>query len=541
MNNITIWRYGNTETIYKMKQLYIILFLLAGCITPVSRVSSQSIVLSKDFKLSSPFSEPDGRSDVVKINATDFVTLAKVKGSQTGKSDFTMERYNSDLNAVWAVPLSAENSEDYKDLYFNGKEIVLLSVVHLESEKKTKLEAYGFDPKDGNKLWSKELESFQVGDWDNNMSKGKVKESFIDLVCEHTNQDFVTPFEYKHNINFSPDQTKFVSFVYNYGEANLTANVSVYDNSCNLLKRGKVAIDNNYTNYGIFINNAGKTFMLNANNIGKVNFIQFDMDTKDFILVDLPPTNFAKDDFHVHFHTDEIAFVGNTEVRDGKIFGVMYSKFNFKEKKVEFSIFEDFGVGFKSEVENARKNNKQMKGVEDWLDYDITHFIVNKEEEVLMVLEKRALHADGYPHIGRGTFDKSHKVEFTGHVQAETILMFSFDRNGDLNWRNYILKNQIYPAGDGLNTVSFVLDNSLKDQLRILYASSENMDGSLKALNLLYIDRATGKISKNISLPNDNKLTLVRDYTFFNEDNTLVIVGKKGMLGKASMIIRYKL
>ena len=438
-------------------------------------------------------------------------------------------------------PPSVESSEDYKDLYFNGKEIVLLSVVHLESEKKTKLEAYAFDPKDGKKLWSKELEDFQVGDWENHLHKGKVKESFTDLICEHSNQDFITPFEYKHNIHFSPDHSKFVSYVYNYGEQNLTATVSVYDNSCNLLKRGKVFVDNDYTNYGVFINNKGETFILNANNIGKVNFIRFDMETKDFVLLDLAPTNFMKDDFHVQFVSDDVAYVGNSEMKDGKIFGVMYSKFNFKEKKVELSIYEEFGADFKGKIENARKNSKQMKGEEDWLDYDITHFIVNENEEVLMLVEKRALHADGYPHVGRGTFDKSHKVEFTGHVQAETIILMSFDKNADLKWKDFILKNQVYPAGDGLNTVSFVLDNSLPSELRILYTSSENMDGSLRALNLLYVNKETGAVNKNLSLPNDNKLTLVKDYTVFNEDNSLVVVGKKGLLGKASMIVRYKL
>jgi hypothetical protein len=380
-----------------------------------------------------------------------------------------------------------------------------------------------------------------VEDWQANPHKGKVKESFIDLICEHVNQDFVTPFEYKHNINFSDDQSKFVSYVYNYGESNLTASVSVYDNSGNLLSRGKVSIDNGYTNHGIYINNAGKVFILNADNIGKVNFMQYDLSTKDFQLLDLPPSNFAKDDFHVQFFDNDVIFVGNSEVRDGKIFGVMYSKFNFKTRQVESSIFEEFGQEFKAKIIAARKNNKLMKGEEDWLDYDITNFIVDKNEEVLMVLEKRSLHADGYPHVGRGTFDKSHKVEFTGHVQAETIIALSFDKNTDLKWKNFILKNQVYPAGDGLNTISFVLDNSLPAEIRILYASSENMDGSLRSINLVSLNKETGEVLKTKALPNDGKLTIVKDYSLFTNDNSLIMVGKKGLLGKASMVVKYKL
>ena len=519
-----------------MRFFYITLFVIWGCASPVTTVNSQSVATTKEFKLGSPFSEPDGRNDIVKISSTDFVTLAKVKGSQSGKSDFMLERYDASLNTVWQLPLSVESYEDYKDIYFNGKEVVLLSVIHNQSEKKTKLEGYGFDVKDG-----KELESYTVGDWQNNMGKGRVKESFIDVICEHSNQDFITPFEYKHNISFSPDQSKFVSYVYNYGETNLTASVCVYDNSCNLLKKGKVAIDNGFTNHGIYVNNTGDIFILNANNIGKVNFIKYNLDTKDFSLLDLPPSNFLKDDFHVQFFSNDIIFVGNSEVKEGKIFGVMYSKFNFQTKKVDISIFEEFDGGFKSKIVNARKNNKQMRGEEDWLDYDITHFIVDKNEEVLVILEKRALHADGYPHIGRETFDKSHKGEVTGHIQTETIIMLSFDKNADLKWRNFILKNQIYPANDGLNTVSFILDNTLAGSLRILYAGSEKSDGTLQSINLVTVSKETGDVVNTKVLPNDNKLTLVREYSLFTEDNSLVIVGKKGMLGKASMIARYKL
>jgi hypothetical protein len=510
------------------------------CASPVANVSSQSVVLSKDFRLTSPFSEPDGRNDVVKINATDFIAIAKVKGSQTGKSDFVIERYNQELNSLWQSPVSVDSYEDFREMYFNGKDLVLLSVVHKEAEKKTKLEAYGFDIKDGKKIWTKELESFDVGDWEMHPHKGKVKESFTDLICEHTSQDFITPFEYKHNIQFSPDQSKFVSYVYNYGDPNLTASVSVYDNSGNLLKRGKIAIDNDYTNYGVYVNNDGMIYILNANNIGKVNLIQYNLDTKNFELLDLPPSNYMKDDFHVHFQSNDVVFVGNSEVKDGKIFGVMYSKFNFNTKKVELSIYEELDAEFKTKVINDRKNYKQVKGEEDWLDYDITQFIVDKNEEVLIVLEKRALHADGYPHLGRGTFDKSHKVEFTGHVQAETILFFAFDNQGDLTWKNYLIKNQVYPANDGLNTISYVMDSSQPSTFRILYTSSENMDGSLHSLNLYTFDRKTGVFSKKI-LPNENKLTLVKDYSLFTDDNSLIIVGKKGLLGKASMIVKYKL
>lgn len=523
-----------------MKFFY--LGLLAICAAlGAAPAHSQSLVLSKEFRLGSPFSEPDGRNDVVKINETDFATLAKVKGKQTGASDFLLERYNGQLNPVWQIPLSVEVYEDYKDLYFNGKELIILSVMHQVDEKRTKLEAYAFDPSNGKKLWTKELESFQVGDWETHPHKGRVKENFIDLVCEHTSQDFITPFEYKHNIHFSPDNSMFVSYVYNYGEKNLTASVSIYDHSCNLVKRGKVAIDNDYTNYGFYCNNAGDLFILNANNYGKLNLIRYDLETEDFSILDLPSSNFQKEDFHVKFLDNETVYVGNSEVKEGKIMGAMISRFNFRDNQVDFSVYEEFDEAFRKKLAEERRKNKQMKGDEDWLDYDLTHLIVNSKEEVFMAFEKRVLHADGYPHIGRQTFDKSHKVEFSGHIQAEAIILLSFDKEAKLKWKNFILKNQVYPANDGLNTVSFMLDDSNDSEYRILFASSENLDASLHSINLISVNPTSGTVAKSAFLPNEEKLTLVREYTLFLPGNQLVVVGKKGMLGKSSMIMKYKL
>jgi len=516
------------------------IFIGIAILLPSYKVFSQSIVTSKQFALASPFNEPDDRSDVVRISENEFITLAKAKGGQSGKSNFVLQKFDHDLNSNWMVPLVAESYEDYKELFYNGKEVVLLSVHHLVAEKKTKLFAYAFDVNNGKQVWNKELESYSVGDWETHMHKGRVKESFTDLVCEHVNQDYVTPFEYKHNIVFSPDNSKFISYVYNYGESNLTASLAIYDTQGNVLKKGKVSIDNNYTNYGICINNKAQVFILNANNSGAVNFIQFDLDTRDFFILQLPNSNYMKDDFHVQFLNDNEVYVANSEVKDGKIYGVMYSKFNFQTEQVEMSKFQELDASFKSKINADRKNNKQMKGEDDWMDYDITQFYVDKQEEAFIVLEKRDLHADGYPHIGRETFDKTHKVEFTGHVQAETILMFAFDEKGDMKWKNYILKNQVYPASDGLNSISFIMDRGHASEIRLLYANSESFDGSLHNLNYVSVNATDGTYQTK-SLPNNDKLTLVREYSFFTGDNSFILVGKKGLVGKSSMIVKYKL
>ncbi len=519
-----------------MKRLPLFLMLLMAS----AHLFSQSLVTSQEFSLASPFNEPDGRNDIVKISATDIVTLAKVKGNISGKSDFVLERYGEDLKPLWKTPLQVEVYEDYKELFFNGKDIVLLSVIHNEKEKKTKLEAYGFDINKGTKLWTKELENYVVGDWDNHPHKGKVKESFIDLICEHVNSNFVTPIEYKHNINFSPNGERFVSYVFNYGEKNLTASVCVYDKFCAPVAKGKVSIDDNYVNHGIFVNNEGKTFIVNANFSGKLNLIRYDLGTKDFDVLELPGSNFQKDDFQVSFFSDNEVYVACTEQLNGTMMGVMYTKFDFRTKEVVKSVFEPINGSTGSKILEMRKGNKLMKGDENWKDYDITNFIVEKNEDVTIVLEKHSLYADGYPHIERGVFDASHNVEINGHVQAEGIILFNFGKGDVLDWVQYIAKNQVYAASDGLNTISFVIDKANKSQYRIMYASSENLDSFINSINMVAFEKSTGKKIIDTKLPNNDKILFVREYTLWNEDGSFVIVGKKGLLGKSSSILKYK-
>ena len=509
---------------------------------PFSPVFSQVVEFSKEFRLGSPNSEPGGRKDVVLLSDGDFVALTKVVASAK-KNTFALERYGKNqFETRWSVEIDAESNEEFKDLFFNGKELVLLTVVHLETQAKTVLNAYGYNTETGAKLYAKELESYTVAAWNENIHKGKVKESFIDVICEHTNAPFITPFEYKHHLVFSPDGTKFLSYVFNYGASSLTANVNIYDAYGNKLKSGKVGIDNEYVNYGIYINNKAELFVLNASNGGKVNFIKFDVDTKDFSIVELPATSFQKDDFHVRFLSDNKIVVGNTELNyKGAFSGILYSVFDFESQKVEKSIFQEYNATMKAKHVEARKAIKSIKNEENWLDYDLVYFNLEQDGRIIFVLEKRSLYADGYPHIARGTFDKSHNQALEGHVQAEGIIMFSFNAADELIWTAYHPKNQVYPASDGLNSISFVLDNMQADQIRILYAYSEGFDASLHNLHYVAFNRDIGEIVNDKLLPNPDKLVLVRDYTLWPQKDRLVLVGRKGLLGKSSIIASYKL
>ena len=503
---------------------------------------SQSIELSNDFRLASPFHEPDGANDVVRLKGGDFVTIAKLKGGISGKSDFAIERNDgSSFKVIWSTLISVSASEDFKDLYFNGKDLILLSVIHNEVEKKTQLVAYGYDVKIGSMLWNKELESYIIAPYVEVDHRGSVKESFIDIICEHTTPNFVTPFEYKHNIRFSPDETKFVSYVFDFSQHTLAASITVYDNAGNALKKGKATIDAGYVNHGIFVNNRGELFIVNANNVGKINIIRLDVDTKEFKIVEIPGSNYKKDELITEFIDDDNLIVGAVELYEEKLVGVTYAVANFVTGVIDKHVSDKFDDAVFAKVSEGRKSLKSIKGEDNWIDYDLSHMFISATEGIILVLEKRSLYADGYPHIAPGTFDKKHQVEVNGHVHTEGIILLSYGKDNARKWVQYIAKNQVYPSTDGLNTISYVIDNSHHSNIRIMYATSESMDGSITTINLAHIDRTSGKVVKESVLPNESKLMIVRDYTIWEENDKLIVVGRKGITGKTSAIVRYKL
>ena len=121
-------------------------------------LKAQVLTTSDAFTTGSAYLEPDGRNEVVKVSGTEFITITKTRGGLSGVSEFALQKYDLTLKPKFTTLLTAESNEDYKDLYYNGTDIVLLSVIHNTSDQESKLIAYGFDFNTGTKKWDKELD-----------------------------------------------------------------------------------------------------------------------------------------------------------------------------------------------------------------------------------------------------------------------------------------------------------------------------------------------------------------------------------------------
>ncbi|WMJ72855.1 hypothetical protein RCC89_06720 [Cytophagaceae bacterium ABcell3] len=515
------------------------LFFISAIILILGNANAQVLKNTAQFSLSSPFIETDKRVEMVKINKNEFVILAKTKGNLSGNSRFVLEKYNQELETVFSEPLTASANEDYKELFFNGEDIILFSVNHNTSKKTSHLIAYGFDISTGEKKWEKTIQEKEIAPFTGGLTKGKVKESFENSISSCLKSDFVPHFQYQYQLVYSPDSNLIMSYIYDYGQNKLLADAVVFDRKLNVVHTASIPIDNNFTNYGLYINNKGEVYILNADRAGRIVLIKYDIPSKEGKLLDIKTASTHRENLVLKVFSDDIIYVANTNLKNNRLAGIMYSKFDFKEHLVEKIHYHEISTGLKQTLNALRDSKNNLKGKESWENYHITDFIINEYEKIILVLEKREILSMDFAYQINATNDPDQWVEKQGKVNTEAILMFSFNMKDDVLWENVYLKSQLADVSSGLNTTSFNLDNTEEGKIRIIYGSSEKDNMNFNLINYIEYDEYNGNKLKDIQLENEDKLTFVRNYTVWN-DKQFIIAGKKGVLGKKSFLYHYK-
>lgn len=517
-----------------MKKVYsLLLFLLIA-----SELFGQKLAGNVQFSSNSAFLEPDSRTVAYKLKGEDFITLAKAKGGLNGPSDYLLERFDFSLNVKYSIPLRVSPDEDFLELFANDKDIILLSVIHDMYKKASTLKAYIFDLATGQLKEEKPLQESPVKPWAEVKYKGAVKESFTESMEACNNLNFITPPDYKYYIQFSPDRSKFVAYLFDYSQKNLFAKSALYNTSLELLSEGVVPIDNNFVNYGLYPNNRGEIYILNVDKLGRVVLIQYNLSSKDHKLLDVQYSSTNRESLRLKMLNDDVVYVANTNVQEGSLVGVMYAKFNFKSNLIEKLNYHEISTGLKQTVSTAREVNSYLQNEEDWRNYEITDFIMNEFEKIILVLEKRENGGGAFFYDGGSVQDIKRWNEKISKVSTEGVLLFSFNMNDELLWENFYVKSQIIDVTGGF-TSSFTLDNTAEGKLRMVYAGSENPGGILNQIKFVEWDEYNGNRIKEIVLEDDNKLSIIRNYALFWEDK-LVVVGRKGLLGKKTFMNLYK-
>ncbi len=501
----------------------------------------------QEFSLSSAV-RPGSARKMVKLDDNDFIAFSKIKGGISGKADYVLERHSKILEKKWGVEISFEDVHSFHSFLIKDNRIILLIESADTKNKVAQLEAWSYDVKNGAELSKTVIHKVSVGEWKAQFGKAGAKETFENALGASVNEGAVTPVQYQFQVEYSPNKKKVLSYIFDYSQTNLIANAKIMDTQFQKLDSGIVPIDNGYLNYGIGINDNNEVFILNSNRGGKIVVVKYHLSTRENQLLDIQTASSKRDNLKMKIIRDDIVYVVNLNKRNGVLLGVTYAKFNFATNLIDKVHFHELSQSLKSSVEASQKTMK-MSFEDDWTNYDITDFHINQFEKIVIVLEKRFLKMGEYPYNPDAQNDIETWQLRAGSSITGNMLIFSFNAADALMWENYIVKYQESMLNFGLTNSSHYVDFGLDDRIRILH-SAIGKGGALNDIRYVEIDAATGNKHKNISLPNDNKLTYIRDYTVwfdnFDEEmdylgSQLVLVGKKGFTGKKTYVNLFKL
>lgn len=503
-----------------------------------SQAPAQVLYKTTDFKISTPYLEPDGRDVALKVNEKEFISIAKVKGGIFGESVYQLEKYTRDLEVLFSVPVKMPFEEDFFKMTLFDDRVRLFTVVHNTRAFTSQCKVYEYSIVDGSLKGEKVLHEFKVNPWSQDIGKAMVEESFNTAINSSQPRDFVTPLEYTYQIQFSPNKGKFILYIYDYSQRNLLAQACIYDDELNLLTKGIVPIDNNFVNYGLYLNNRGEVFILNADKMGRVALIRYNMETKDNIFLDIASSASKRYNFKLRFLNDDEVYIMNLSARSNKLSGFMYSKFNFKEKSIDKINHHDLSEGLQQTSKILRSSNKSYAAEDDWENYNIADLYLNEYEKIIVVLEKQKIESPTFNFQPNTVNNVANWYEKTGKVNIGPMILYSFNNEDMLLWENYHLKEQSNDLTAGMLSSSHCMNITDDGKILVTYASASNATGLYNEINYLLFEEVSGSKLKNIKLQNEDGLSVLKDYTIWFDD-AVVMGARKGVFGKKSNLVRY--
>jgi len=511
-------------------------FLLFGIFSSYAQVQTKSNV----FSIASSNLETSKQIACIPAGNDFFISISKVKGGISGSSDYVLEKYDLNLQLKYSVPLVVPQEEDYKELHLIDNQLYMFSEIHDIINKKKALKVYVFNADNGTKLFDKTIHEQTVGPWLAGLSKGASKETFEMAISASLPANFNTPLEYQYTIHFSPDKKSVLIYTYDYSQKSLIAFAMVTDIKFNILSQGNIGIDNNFINYGIYINNRGELHILNCDKIGRIVLIRYNLTTKDNVFLDIQSSITKRDGLVLQFLNDDNVYVANTVTTNKKLMGVMYSKFDFRENVVDKLNVHDISQGLTQTAKALRATNKSVAADENWINFQITDFIVNEYEKIIIVIEKRDIEVINYSYDAGSVNDIKNWGEKVGKVSAEAIILLSFNKDDDLLWENYYLKSQVNDISAGVLSASFSMNVSDEGKIRMVYANSDNATGVYNQIHYVEWNELNGSKTKDLALQNDEGVSALRNHIVWWQTK-LMVVGRKGLLGKKSFVTIYDL
>ncbi|MFN8414871.1 MAG: hypothetical protein U0U66_00920 [Cytophagaceae bacterium] len=501
---------------------------------------AQVLQSNQDFSYTALALETNARQDAILINNKDYIVFSKVKGSYlTPTSDYLLEKYDLSMQKLFSIPITLSADEDFKFLKNYKDQVYLFIEVHAITTKHSELKVLKYNLADGSFIESKLLMEATIQDWMTVSGKGASKESFENAISSAVSKNFNTPIEYQYQVEFSPDGKSFITYRYDYSQRTLSAPFAIYNMDLSSGLSGVTPIDNYFINQGLYINNKQEIFIFNTERSGRIALIKYDPINKDNIFLDIQSGTSKRESFSLQFLNDDAIYIAALITMGKKATGVLYAKFNFKDVLIEKLNIQEISDGLKQTAATLRQNNK-ISGQEDWMNYHITDFQVNQYEKIIFVLEKRYLEYTEIQYDPNAVNDVKNWGEKIGKVKVESIVALSVNNEDKILWENYILKNQVMDITAGVNTSSYKFHITVDGKVRFLYAYSNLSTGVMSNVRFLEWNELTGFKIRDTDLPSEESLTMLRNYSVWS-DTELILVAKKGLLGKKSSCYVYSI
>jgi hypothetical protein len=217
--------------------------------------------------------------------------------------------------------------------------------------------------------------------------------------------------------------------------------------------------------------------------------------------------------------------------------GYTFAYFDFDKEKITNQHFIPIEASLKADILKAEADTK-LEENKEFKYYDLLDVSIDSLGNIYTLMERRELEINAYKYDSEASDMLKEQVPKMGQVVTSTLIFSKVDDYFHPMWTTFFVKYQSSDMTHGLNNTSVLTSLSITGERKIFYASSRK-GVFLNSLNFITIGE-DGKISEPVLLKNEESLTPVLPYCYFN-NSSLIFVGKKGFLGKKTFITNYSI
>ncbi len=494
------------------------------------------ILKSVPFELGGQI-EPSFVPKLVK-DSNKLYSIARIKGKPNKDTDYSLVCRDTSLTTLWTQTYHNLHNSEITHFEINEEEVRLFtntydkdsSISHLIMDRWLKV--------DGQKVSRDTIFTNHIKPWYGKQSKGRVKQTFENALLSIQYNKYTTPLEYRVEMSESPNKKILLSYIYDYSRPKLYIKTRLYNKDLTLLKEGEIPVDNYYTSYGLNVNDEGKLILYKANENGRVVAIRYELTDSTYRYVGLYTANSTRDNLTIVQQDSSHMYMAKLNRKNEAFVGITYSKFNFEEEKIDETRYQALDQNFKNEILEQMKKSKIPNIDKHWYHYELTDFFIDADSNKIVLVEERNIVSNHFNYSPEEVEDLDWWFPKEGRVKGGNIIVMAFDKDNKLLSLHNFLKSQEIDATDGLNTISYYLIQ--RERTFELVMSHTRNGGTLNELQFIHFDYVNDKVISEQYLDNPEKLVLTRPY-MVNEENTLYFVGRKGLLGKKTFLVKYNL